>query len=45
MLNFSESFVGGFFGFGRTYGAVARFECDCVAALEADWPAALRETA
>jgi hypothetical protein len=45
MLNFSESFVGGFFGFGRTYGAVARFECDSVVTLEADWPAALRETA
>jgi hypothetical protein len=45
MLHFSESFVGGFFGFGRTYGAVARFECSSVAALEADWPEALRETA
>lgn len=45
MLHFSESFIGGFFGFGRTYGAVARLECDSIAALEADWPAALRETA
>jgi hypothetical protein len=45
MLYFSESFVGGFFGWRRTYGAVARFECDSVQALEADWPVALRETA
>jgi hypothetical protein len=45
MLNFSESFVGGFFGFRRTYGAVARFQCDSVEGLEADWPGALRETA
>jgi hypothetical protein len=45
MLHFSESFVGGFFGFGRTYGAVARFECDSIEALERDWPEALRQTA
>jgi hypothetical protein len=45
VLHFSESFVGGFFGFGRTYGAVARFECAAAAELETDWPTALRETA
>jgi hypothetical protein len=45
MLYFSESFVGGFFGWRRTYGAAARFECDSVQALEADWAVALRETA
>lgn len=45
MVNFSEDFVGGFFGFGRTYGASARFECDSTAALEADWPVALAATA
>jgi hypothetical protein len=44
VLHFSESFVGGFFGFRRTYGAVARFECGSAAEVEADWPAALRET-
>lgn len=45
MFHFRESYVGGFFGFGRTYGAVARFECDSPAALEAEWPQALAETA
>jgi hypothetical protein len=45
MVNFSEDFVGGFFGFGRTYGASVRFECDSLAALEADWPVALTATA
>ena len=45
MLYFNESFVGGFFGFRRTYGAVARFECATAAELEADWPAALRDAA
>jgi hypothetical protein len=45
MVHFSESYVGGFFGFGRTYGAVARFECASVPAFEVDWPVALYETA
>ena len=45
MVHFSESYVGGFFGFGRTYGAVARFECDSPLQLEAEWPVALAETA
>jgi hypothetical protein len=45
MVHFSESFVGGFFGFRRTHGAVARFESGSAAELEADWPAALRDTA
>jgi hypothetical protein len=45
MVHFSEDFVGGFFGFGRTYGASARFECDSLEALEADWPDALAATA
>jgi hypothetical protein len=45
VLYFSESFVGGFFGFRRSYGAVARFECASVADLEAALPDALRETA
>src|SRR5262249_3909392 len=45
VVYFSESFVGGFFGFRRTYGAVARFECGSAADLEADWPAALHDTA
>ena len=45
MLHFSESFVGGFFGFGRTYGAVARFECASAAELETDWLTALRDAA
>jgi hypothetical protein len=44
MLYFSEAFVGGFFGFYRTYGAVARFEYDAFQVLEADWPAALSKT-
>jgi hypothetical protein len=44
MLHFSEDFVGGFFGFGRTYGASARFECDSAEALDADWPVALAAT-
>jgi hypothetical protein len=45
MLHFDESFVGGFFGYGRTYGAVARFDCQSAADLEAQWPEALRATA
>jgi hypothetical protein len=45
MIHFSEDFVGGFFGFGRTYGASTRFECETAAALESDWPAALAATA
>lgn len=45
MVIFTEPFVGGFFGFGRTYGAVARFECTSAEALEIDWPIALLETA
>ena len=45
MVHFSEDFVGGFFGFGRTYGASARFECDSAEALETDWPVALAATA
>jgi hypothetical protein len=44
ILHFEESYVGGFFRFARTYGAVARFEADSVETLEADWPAAVRET-
>jgi hypothetical protein len=45
VVYFSESFVGGFFGFRRTYGAVARFECGSAGELETDWAAALRDTA
>jgi hypothetical protein len=45
MVRFSEDFVGGFFGFGRTYGASARFECESAEALDADWPVALAATA
>lgn len=45
MLHFDESFAGGFFGFGRTYGAVARLECESATDFEADWQEALRETA
>jgi hypothetical protein len=45
MLHFSESYAGGFFGFGRTYGAVARFVCDSPRNLALEWPAALAETA
>jgi hypothetical protein len=45
MVHFSEDFVGGFFGFGRTYGASARFECAAVEAVRAEWPAALDATA
>jgi hypothetical protein len=45
MVHFSEDFVGGFFGFKRTYGASVRFECDSVQRLEADWPGALAATA
>jgi hypothetical protein len=45
MVHFSEDFVGGFFGFRRTYGASARLECDSADALEADWPVALAATA
>jgi hypothetical protein len=45
MIHFSEDFVGGFFGFGRTYGASVRFEGDSAEAFETDWPAALAATA
>ena len=45
MVHFSESYVGGFFGFGRTYGAVARFVCDSPRQVELDWPFALAEAA
>jgi len=45
MVRFSEDFVGGFFGFGRTYGGSVRFECDSAQALEAEWPDALAATA
>jgi hypothetical protein len=45
MVHFSESYVGGFFGFGRTYGAVARFDCASPLQLEAEWPSALAKTA
>ncbi len=45
MLTFNESFVGGFFGFRRTYGAAARLECESATDFEADWQQALRETA
>ena len=37
--------MGGFFGFGRTYGAIAHFEADSVETLETDWPAVLEQTA
>lgn len=45
MVYFSEPFIGGFFGFGRTYGAVVRIECDSIHSIETDWPNALREAA
>jgi hypothetical protein len=45
MLHFSEDFVGGIFGLGRTCGASARFECESTAELETDWPKVLAETA
>jgi hypothetical protein len=45
MLYFNESFVGGFFGFYRSYGAVARMQCESAAEFEADWQEALRQTA
>lgn len=45
MLHFSESYAGGWFGFGRTYGAVARFSSDPVVNLDAEWPEALAATA
>lgn len=38
---FHEAFVGGFFGFRRTYGAVARIETDSAASLKGDWLDAL----
>ena len=34
---FNESFVCGFFGLWRTYGAVARIETDSPGALKRDW--------
>lgn len=40
---FDESFVGGFFGFRRTYGAVARIETESPATLKRDWLDALAE--
>jgi len=43
MLHFNESFAGGWFGFRRTYGAVARFECASLPELETDWVTALRD--
>src|SRR5262245_28346933 len=45
MIHFSEDFVGGFFGLGRTYGASARLECQSTESLEAAWPVALAATA
>jgi len=45
VLTFRSPYAGGFFGFGRTYGAVARFVCDSPLDLEAEWPVALAETA
>jgi hypothetical protein len=45
MVTFIESYAGGFFGFGRTYGAVARFVCDSPRGLATEWPTALAETA
>jgi hypothetical protein len=45
MVHLSEDFVGGFFGFRRSYGASVRFECDSAEALTSDWPAALAATA
>ena len=44
MLSFNEAFAWGFFGFRRTYGAIARFEYDSPEALETDWSEALRKT-
>lgn len=41
---FSESFVGGFIGFRRTYGALVRFESNSIEDLQADWASALLET-
>lgn len=43
MLHFSESYVGGFFGFARTYGAVARFEVQSIESVESEWSEALRQ--
>jgi hypothetical protein len=45
MVHFREDFIGGFFGFGRTYGASLRFDADSAEGLETDWPAALAATA
>lgn len=40
---FTEAFVGGFFGFRRTYGAVARIETGSVGTLKRDWYEALED--
>jgi hypothetical protein len=45
MVHFSEAFVGGFFGIGRTYGAAARFDLHSTAEMEGDWLTARQETA
>ncbi|HEV7281082.1 MAG TPA: hypothetical protein VGN57_12835 [Pirellulaceae bacterium] len=41
-VTFGESFVGGLFGFRRTYGSLARIEADSVGSLKGDWLEALR---
>jgi hypothetical protein len=41
VVRLSEDFAGGFFGFGRTYGASLRLECASAAELASDWPAGL----
>jgi len=44
MVQFSEVFVGGFFGWRRTYGAAARIETK-PDDFETDWQTVLHETA
>ena len=44
MVVFDESFADGFFGIGRTYGAVARIELRAGDDLAADWAGAVEQT-
>jgi hypothetical protein len=41
-VTFDESFVGGLFGFRRTYGSLVRIEAASVGTLKGDWLEALR---
>jgi hypothetical protein len=41
MVHFDEPFAGGFFGFGRSYGCLARIELESPDGLDNDWATTL----